>query len=107
MSDKYDEVCITLHHERLEAFAQEYLRRKEKLDARLAELKAMRKAYRSQLKQNRIDNIAYQKLLRPLAKERERLTIEWFFYERKEVVRLLEHGDITRDMIYKFIQRKR
>lgn len=107
LSDKYDEVCITLHHERLEAFAQEYLRRKEKLDARLTELKAMRKAYRSQLKQNRIDNIAYQKLLRPLAKERERLTIEWFFYERKEVDRLLEHGDITRDMIYKFIQRKR
>ena len=63
-----------------------------------------------QLKQNsidNIDNIAYQKLLRPLAKERERLTTEQFFYERKEINRLLEHGDITCDMIYRYIQRKR
>lgn len=49
----------------------------------------------------------YQKLLRPLAKERERLTTEQFFYERKEINRLLEHGDITRDIIYKYIKRKR
>ena len=51
----------------------------------------------ARLKQNsidNIDNIAYQKLLRPLAKERERLTTEQFFYERKEINRLMEHGNL-------------
>ena len=36
-----------------------------------------------------------------------RYTTEQFFYERKEINRLLEHGNITRDIIYKYIKRKR
>lgn len=38
--------------------------------------------------------------------KRERLTTEQFFYERKETDRL-EHDGITRDIIYKYIKRKR
>lgn len=107
LSDKFKEVCIKLRHKELDDFATEYHRREQAANAQLAALDEQRKALRAQMKQNVIDNVEYQKLLRPLHKERDRILLELSSYKYEQINNLIKQGDITYGMVMDYLNVKK
>lgn len=79
---KIDGLSHDLFHHELLDYCREYLERKQKTEEEIAAINVQRSALKARLRKGELDNIAYQKLLMPLNKEKEKIDSNFYFWNR-------------------------
>lgn len=104
LSAKYQDACIRLHQHELDEFANEYRRREKETAAQIAELDKQGKEIRAKRKLKEINDIEYQRLLRPLEKKRRELRGALSSFEAAQTGLLTKSGEITSHMISCYLE---